>query len=96
MDFCNELLTGTHSAEKGFRDAFRHIANCKGCGWCRVHRDAMRKVKGFEEQRWALFRSLLLDSGVDWHKNSGPPDEGRIRAMRDKLENRKKPDAGAK
>lgn len=80
-----------HGSES-FKNAYRHVAACPGCADCRPHRADMQSESGFEDQRWALFRSLLLRSGVDWsvHVSTDPPTRSKIDDIRKRLEAWKK------
>ena len=81
----DSLLQGQD--DKGeFRRAYIHVAACKGCDNCRAHRRATSAVNGFEEQRWALFQSLLLNSEADWTDFKEPPTAERIKMLRKLLE----------
>ena len=84
-----DLLQGQDVKDE-FRRAYLHAAFCKGCASCNAHRDAMMRKEGFEEQRWALFHSLLLDSGTDWGNFMKAPNTNRIWKLRKLLEETEK------
>jgi len=84
----NDRIVGEGEFAKNpeLKNAYMHIACCEGCELCKPYRDEMAKVRGFEEQRWMLFQTLLLERGNFWTDHDCPPNPRRIQRLRSLLE----------